>query len=759
MTIARLARFGKSDSSKHKPLRQFGQDSSKSHMVIMLHYRHFFLIFLCGSYILSASSRNCYQNWNTSDFPVAISIKPGFTKTETTIGVKSVNVTWDFDQSVEGIANYPKGLRWGKAEYTAVRSSYKGKAKIKVTIDYAKLTKEMCSLGRTSWMQGALSNSHDFCMERMIPGSTYQLCVAPEDCQNFWTCKAFTTLTDRSWSQRLYDLKVSIEGRDYNWIQLSWPPPKIKLPLSPPVGYIIFVINHKSCLEQVVYYQAPWITEVESHHIRSRSNNLTLNPSCSGKRVTSSEGKLDGYWPDFPGSRRSTWIDGWNTAEVDEQGPIGLFAVTVGNLRSREKYHFEIHPIVYPDVDADILPTKITAETSETYSGVDIEARRSDVKVNSRSYTNFAVSEIGARSIHCEQQDPVDKNGAGDRLCNKSDNFVINDLVIPLTPGAMYRIGIGSVQKVFQIPSSNIPFQPQIKGTALSSNLISLKLWNLNSTFANPPAFIIRICQIDEDTNCRKNPLYVEVVGTYSLFDGRSVWQHDVSDSSYNLNAHINGTERPKLFILLYTYFGNEEVQIYKTEVETRCKSWCIWPAGDWSNTKGRAFGVYESSFTLYSRNGHRCSDRCLPLLEAINGESGCTYRGNGKDLCNIPICSEVDTEFKAGTTWITVEWKNPRESVNPAPSYVILVTSDSKEEPCRVFVDNAKTLKLPPFLQNVVQSCSGDSVTKLPSQSPLNITDLAQNTIYNIFIVPYLADGRLGAVLERSWATSLARK
>nr|CDS26582.1 receptor type tyrosine protein phosphatase,protein tyrosine phosphatase receptor type [Hymenolepis microstoma] len=770
----------------------------------MLHYRYFFVIFLSGTCILSVSSRYCLQSWITGDFPVAISIKPGFTKTETTIGVKSVNVSWDFDLSekfhdkkVKGVPDYPKALKQGTVEYTAVRNSYKGKVKIKVTIDYAKLQKEKCPSGSfqilsetptrsrvlftndepvnvvflayngTSWMQDALWSSRDFCMERMTPGSTYQLCIAPEDCQNSWNCKTFTTFTDKSWSPWLYDLKVSIEGKDYNWIQLSWAPPKIKRPMSPPVGYIIRVINQKNCLEQVIHYQAPWITETESHHITNRSYNLTLNDGCSWKIITPTEGKLDGYWPDFPGSRRSTWVGGWNTAEIDEQGPIGLFAITIDKLQRDEKYHFEIYPVVYPNVNAVILPTKITAETSAKYSGVDIEPRRDDVKINSRSYTNFLVSEIGARSIHCEQQNPVYKNGAGDRLCNKSDNFVINDLVIPLTPSAMYRIVIGSVQKVFQIPASYIPFRPKIKGIALSSNLISLKLLNLDPTVKNPPAFITRICQVDKDTNCRKEPLYVEVVGSYSLYEGRSVWQHDPLDNSFNLNAHINGTTRQNLFVLLYAYFGDKEVQLYKTEVETRkpsCKNWCIWPAGDWSNTKGRAFGVYESSFTRYSKDGHRCSNRCLPLQEAIDGESGCTYGKSNKDLCDIPVCSEVapigcvtDTEYKAGTTWINVEWKNPREPVNPAPNYVVLVTTDSKAEPCRVFGDNTKTAKLPPFIQNVVRSCSREPMAKLLPQSPLNITDLAQNTTYDVLIIPYLADGRLGAVLEKSWTTRLA--
>lgn len=108
---------------------------------------------------------------------------------------------------------------------------------------------------------------------------------------------------------------------------------------------------------------------------------------------------------------------------------------------------------------------------------------------------------------------------------------------------------------------------------ALSSNLISLKLLNLNTTAPNPPAFITRICQTDDVTYCRKEPLYVEAVGTYSLYEDRSVWRHNPSDNSFSLNAHINGTTKSNLFALLYAYYGNEEVLLNKTKVETRKQS------------------------------------------------------------------------------------------------------------------------------------------------------------------------------------------
>ncbi|VUZ42730.1 unnamed protein product, partial [Hymenolepis diminuta] len=688
---------------------------------------------------------------------------------------------------VEGVLDYPKASKWAWNEYTAVRNSYKVK-KEKCLLGDFQIYSETPTQSRVlipsnrpaNWIfmvyNGKISKlvmfvlaiQNTFCVDKMTPGSTYQLCVAPEDCQNSWSCKSFTTFVKESSSPSLYDLNVTTEGKDHNWIQLSWPPPKIKRPLSPPVGYIVLVTNPESCLEKTVYYQAPWVTETESLQIIKRSSELSLNRGCFGKSAAPTEGKLDGYWPDFPGSRRSTWVNGWNTAEVDEQGPIGLFAVTIDNLQAHKAYQFEIHPVVYPAIDVVLRPATITASTSAIDSEVRIESRGDNVKINSRSYTNFVVSEIGAFSIHCEQNRPIYKNGAAERLCNKSDNIVINDLVIPLTPGGMYRISIGFIEKVFQIPASKISFQPHMEAMAISSNLISLKLLNLNTAAPNPPAFITRICQTDDATYCRKEPLYVEAVGAYSLHEGRSVWRHNPSDNSFSLNAHINGTEKSNLFALLYAYYGNEEVLLYKTKVGTRkqnCKNWCIWPAGDWSNTKGRAFGVYENSFTRYSERGRQCTDKCLPLQEAIDGESGCTHKNGYQDLCNIPVCSNVapigcvtDTEYNAGMTWISAEWKNPRESVNPAPNYLVLVTSDSKGEPCRVYGENTNIPNLPPFIQTTVRSCS-NRMSKLLSQSSVNITDLIQNTTYNIFIIPYLADGRIGAVLERSTNTRLARK
>lgn len=108
-------------------------------------------------------------------------------------------------------------------------------------------------------MQDKVWNRKSFCLDRLTPGSTYQLCVAPEDCQNSWNCKSFTTFETNSAHKSLYELTVNIEGRDSDWIQLSWPPPKLRRPATPPFGYIILVRSAENCLEKVIHFQAPWV--------------------------------------------------------------------------------------------------------------------------------------------------------------------------------------------------------------------------------------------------------------------------------------------------------------------------------------------------------------------------------------------------------------------------------------------------------------------------------------------------------------------
>lgn len=107
-------------------------------------------------------------------------------------------------------------------------------------------------------------------------------------------------------------------------------------------------------------------TEDEKLLIRKSAENLRANQGCNARGAELIEGTLDGYWPDFPGSRRSTWVSGWNTAEVDEQGPVGLFAATIDRLRANKNYKFEITPIFSSNFDSTSPPTIIEARTAST---------------------------------------------------------------------------------------------------------------------------------------------------------------------------------------------------------------------------------------------------------------------------------------------------------------------------------------------------------------------------------------------------------
>lgn len=55
-------------------------------------------------------------------------------------------------------------------------------------------------------------------------------------------------------------------------------------------------------------------------------------------------GHLDAFWPDASGLRKETWSLGWNTASVDEQGPIGIFAWTMKGLAKNSLYNVTITP-------------------------------------------------------------------------------------------------------------------------------------------------------------------------------------------------------------------------------------------------------------------------------------------------------------------------------------------------------------------------------------------------------------------------------
>lgn len=105
------------------------------------------------------------------------------------------------------------------------------------------------------------------------------------------------------------------------------------------------------------------VTAEERNYVEGVVANLTLNGNCFGGRIPSAEGVLDSYWPDYWSSRRSTWQNGWNSAEVDEQGPIGLFAATIDNLQANNVYNFEIRPIGSPSFEGNVKPTILKAST------------------------------------------------------------------------------------------------------------------------------------------------------------------------------------------------------------------------------------------------------------------------------------------------------------------------------------------------------------------------------------------------------------
>ncbi|KAM7533788.1 hypothetical protein Aperf_G00000112595 [Anoplocephala perfoliata] len=796
-------------------------------------YRYLLIIFVSGSCTSSAASDDYYTSWNTGQYPVAISIKPGFRRMHNPNGRDSVQWYIDFfnksqDVKVESVTSYSASRNWGSnrymrrysydygynrysgyqvdlgtTTYTAVRNSYNGIAKLQITIDNNELRTDACSqinfqirpdsptrahvfltnneetsvvfiaFNRVSWMQYSVVNRKNFSLDGMTPGSTYQLCMALQDCQNSWNCKTFTTFENNSIEASLYELTVNVEGRDSNWIQLSWLPPKIRRPTAPPIGYIILVRTAENCSEKALYFQAPWLSEDEKHHIQKSAEKLRGVKDCSGG-VGDAElrlGDLDGYWPDFPGSRRSTWVEGWNTAEVDEQGPVGLFATTIDNLQPNTNYKLEIWPVFYPSANgATNMPTTLKVSTAKEDSEVVIEPKEMGVSIYHHSNYSYTISEIGAHPIHCQQVQPINTNGAAERLCTRSQQNLSNETHVPLTPGTLYRVKVNSVTKVFQVPAPKC------------------KIMHLNNAAPNPLAFIIRICKSSDDEDCRKYPLYREVVGTYSLYENRSIGKPSPNDDSFNLNVRIRATENSVLHVLLFAYDGNKEKVIHRNAakaLEKNCKNWCVWPAGDWTNTKGKAFGDFNSMFARISAAGTQCAYSCYPLREAIDGEVGCIDRNGAMNLCNIPVCSDVefnhgtaetdqealllaqmeaqidcvrDVEFNSGTTWVVANWLSPRKSTYVSLHYLILVTSNADGGQCRVSIEKSQVRNLPPFIQTAVRSCNEVKVSGYVDHSSANITGLAQNNTYNVFFVPYLIDGRIGAVLEKVTMTKLAR-
>ncbi len=76
------------------------------------------------------------------------------------------------------------------------------------------------------------------------------------------------------------------------------------------------------------------------------------------------DGNLDGFWPDFPGSRKLTWMNGgWNNASIDELGPIGTFVLTIDGLSASTKYNLLVRPVVYPQSNSGTAAFSIIAHT------------------------------------------------------------------------------------------------------------------------------------------------------------------------------------------------------------------------------------------------------------------------------------------------------------------------------------------------------------------------------------------------------------
>ncbi len=89
-----------------------------------------------------------------------------------------------------------------------------------------------------------------------------------------------------------------------------------------------------------------------------------MGKQCSHSGGQFINGKLDAFWPDFPGSRKYTWSNGgWNNAEVDELGPIGTFAVTIDKLSPNTDYTLSVRPVFYPQTNERSTALNITAKT------------------------------------------------------------------------------------------------------------------------------------------------------------------------------------------------------------------------------------------------------------------------------------------------------------------------------------------------------------------------------------------------------------
>ncbi|VDD79955.1 unnamed protein product [Mesocestoides corti] len=696
---------------------------------------------------------NCYGNWISNDKPIAASIKLTFDKRESSIGRRGTFFKWregrlsnhklvQFSGAVGTIENEELKLtKIPSAPITLVagKESYKGNATMQVNVDPRKIAtngsqsvdlrvrsdspsrKQLISTTshfRTHRMQETVpAYQSSFCLDNLRAGTTYHVCVAPDDCLNEWNCEAWTT-PEVAQQAPLYKLQLNVEWRAANWVQLSWPPPDIRGPATPPIGYIVTAKSSRNCWEKEITLTAPWSTKTENDLVKNTAGHLRSLHACSYWIPSIEEGKLDGYWPDFPGSRKETWASGWNTASVDEQGPVGIFAVTVSNLRANTQYVFEVTPVFNPPLNTQVQSTSVQAATAAS--------------------------------------DPID---------------------------------------------SVIQAQMQLKITAmaLSSNLVSLRFTNLSATvYKNEKymqvAFIVRICKNDNEAECRQSPLYREVVGSYSLYENRTYARLDSQAIQAHLNARVSPTSSTTLVAFVHYYVGGDtEILVSKTKFEARksnCQSWCMWPAGDWSNTKGTATPAYDKDFFKTGDFGETCQSPCVPAARAIDGESHCLLPRDTLVPCSVPVCNAIglyfcqsdmlpmtgdrpifsrysapvgcvtNAESKQGTTWISVEWENPREVTASFPDYLILVAPASNKASCKAFINDAGQVERSPFLRNIVRSCHDKSLNKSHrDMKMLNITGLTQDTEYSIWIIPSLPDGRIGSVYAKSEKTTKAGK
>ena len=121
-----------------------------------------------------------------------------------------------------------------------------------------------------------------------------------------------------------------------------------------------------------------------------------------------------------------------------------------------------------------------------------------------------------------------------------------------------------------------VEFAPEIEANALSSNLVLLKMTNINITENSviPVALIVRVCQGNDLNQCMKNPTFHEVVSTYSLFQNRCIWRLHKSAHYAFLYVRIPQSDSGRMSVFLSAYTGGASSQaetiLSKATFETR---------------------------------------------------------------------------------------------------------------------------------------------------------------------------------------------